>query len=69
MCRFVSDPSVPIPSFLGAIFYHLGFFFFGTNIGIYYSNRGKAVYHARMLPVFSELGNFIFHKMYLNVLT
>lgn len=26
VCRFVSDPSVSIPSSLGAIFYHLGFF-------------------------------------------
>lgn len=40
ICRFVSDPHVPIPSFLGLYFTHLGFFCFcflfcfGTNIGI-----------------------------------
>lgn len=66
MCTFISDPCVPITSFWGAIFYTFGVFR-DTKIGIYYINRGN-IAHFEMLPMFLVLRNFIFQKLYLNVL-
>lgn len=31
-------------------------------------NTGKTTHHAETLPMFLELGNFIFHNFYINVL-
>lgn len=58
MCKSVSDPSVPIPSFLGTIFYTFGFFFLEQILAFII----VIALYAEMLPMFSVLGNFIFHN-------
>lgn len=54
ICRFVSDPRVPIPSFLGLYFTHLGFFFFFFVQILAFNGGGgvEIVHYAEMLSSF-----------------
>lgn len=61
ICRFVSDPRVPIPSFLGLYFTHLGFFFFLYRYWHLMGGGWKLSTMLRCYQVFSAR-KFIFNK-------
>lgn len=61
ICRFVSDPRVPIPSFLGLYFIHLGFFFFLYRYWHLMGEGWKLSTMLRCYQVFSAR-KFIFNK-------